>query len=521
MNTVLAKEEQGCLAYFGLCHNPFPVVPEEDNFYFSGHIEQILSEIIFGINARKGFMVLTGEVGLGKTTISRRIMNVIEKQGVETSLVFYTGFQDVELIREINRDFGLTAKSLIFSDQMHILYNFLVERNRRDKNCTIIIDDAQNLDHKSLELLRMISNLETGGKKLVQILLVGQPELMVLLDSEELRQLKSRIFIQAEVKSLTSEELKDYLSFKLNLAGNRGQIRIQKTALGKLYRLSKGNFRQVNLLMDRSLYVAFLHDTKEITGKIVTEAYMDLYPKKVTLLKKPFIIAASMILLLSVFGGIVYSGFNGYIPGISSITGIDATLKLDKTGFESKTPDAAFQTTNYTDDNSEPPSIRHTVIPESVGNFLKEYKLVQYQIPFVNALQTDRFQEITELIYKKTGYMLIMLDHVFDQIENKYGTLKYVSGSSGHPKFYLFWRPPMIVNKFYYYYKGEEILSLQKMMAKIGLYTARMDGKVGKNLMLAVVDFQKQMGLSVTGYPDTKTIFLLCRKLENMKNDAG
>jgi general secretion pathway protein A len=521
MKTVFAKEEQGCLDFFGLYQNPFPVAPEEENFYFSGHIEQILSEIIFGINARKGFMVLTGEVGLGKTTISRRIINMIEKQGVETSLVFYTGFQDVELIREINRDFGLTEKSLIFSDQMNVLYQFLVERNRCNKNCTIIIDDAQNLDHKSLELLRMISNLETGGKKLFQILLVGQPELMALLDSDELRQLKSRIFIQAAVKSLTPDELKDYLSFKLNLAGNRGQIRIQKTALGKLYRLSKGNFRQVNLLMDRCLYVAFLHDTKEITRKIVTEAYTDLHPKQLTLLKKPLILAASMILVLSVFGGIVYSGFNRYIPGISSITGIEATSKPDKPRFDSEIPNAAFQRTKYTDNKAENPSARHNVIPESVDNFLKEYKLVQYKIPFFDALKTDRFQEITDLIYRKTGYMLIILDHVSGQLENEYGTLKYDSGSANQPKFYLFWHPPIIVNKFFYYYKGEEILFLQQVMSKIGLYTARMDGKVGKNLMLAVVDFQKQMGLSVTGYPDTKTIFLLCRKLESMKNDAG
>jgi general secretion pathway protein A len=109
MNTHSAQEEQVCFEFFGLWHNPFPVSPEEEKLYFSKHIEQILAEIIFGINARKGFMVLTGEVGLGKTTISRRIINILEEKGVETSLVFYTGFQDVELIREINRDFGQSS----------------------------------------------------------------------------------------------------------------------------------------------------------------------------------------------------------------------------------------------------------------------------------------------------------------------------------------------------------------------------------------------------------------------------
>ncbi|MEA1949341.1 MAG: AAA family ATPase, partial [Thermodesulfobacteriota bacterium] len=309
MNTAFAKEEQGCLDFLGLYHNPFPVVPEEEKFYFSEHIHKILTEIIFGINARKGFMVLTGEVGLGKTTISRRIINVIEEKGVETSLVFYTGFTDVELIRGINRDFGLTAESLLFSDQMQLLYDFLVEQNRCGKNCAIIIDDAQNLDFKSLELIRMISNLETGGEKLVQILLVGQPELINLLDSKELRQLRSRIVIQQEVKALTQEELKDYLYFKLNLAGNRGQLRIQKTALNKIYKLTKGNFRQVNLLMDKCLYVAFLHNTIEINRKIVIEAFIDLHPKKLKLLKKSLTVMASIFIMLLLFGGMVYSGF--------------------------------------------------------------------------------------------------------------------------------------------------------------------------------------------------------------------
>ena len=520
MNTVLAIEEQGCLDFFGLYHNPFPVVPEEENFYFSEHIEQILGEIIFGINARKGFMVLTGEVGLGKTTISRRIINIIEKQGIETSLVFYTGFQDVELIREINRDFGLVAESLLFSDQMHLLYNFLVERNRCKKNCTIIIDDAQNLDHKTLELLRMISNLETGGEKLVQILLVGQPELMTLLDSNELRQLKSRIFIQEEVKSLTPEELKDYLYFKLNLAGNRGQIKIHKTALSKIYKFSKGNFRQVNLLMDRCLYTAFLHDAKEITGGIVTEAYKDLHPKKLKLLKKPFILTICAFLGLSVFCGIVYSGFNRHIFGLSSISGINAVALDNKDLFKSEILDVASRSIDPIVKKAEARPVRYAIVPESVTNFLKEYKLVEYQTPFLEALKTDRFQEVTEDIYRKTGYMLIRLDHVSDQTQKEYGTLKYLSGSENHPIFYLFWRPRIIVKQFYYYYNGEEILPLQKIMAKIGLYTASLDGRVGKRLMLAVIDFQKKMGLPVTGYPDAKTIFLLCREMESTKHDA-
>ena len=520
MNTSLAKEEQGCLDFLGLYHNPFPVVPEDENFYFSEHIQKILTEIIFGIYARKGFMVLTGEVGLGKTTISRRIINVIEEKGVETSLVFYTGFKDVELIRGINRDFGLTAESLLFSDQMQLLYDFLVEQNRCGKNCTIVIDDAQNLDLKSLELIRMISNLETGGKKLVQILLVGQPELIHLLDSKEIRQLRSRIVIQKEVKALTPEELKDYLSFKLNLAGNRGHIRIKKTALNKIYKLTRGNFRQINLLMDRCLYVAFLHNTLEINRKIVIEAFIDLHPKKLNLLKKPLLLTASIVMMLSLFGGMVYSGFSRDFSSVSSNIKTYATPKDNGDAMERVSPDPGLKIIESDVDKELNRLGQPSVIPRSVIDFLSEYKLLNYREPFFKALKTGRFQELKQDIFEKTGYMCVRLNKVSDHIQKAYGTLKYISNLNGHQHFYLFWRPPLIFKKFYYYYQGEEILKLQKFLAKINLYSGLLDGIVGKKLMLAVVNYQKQTGLSVTGYPDEKTIFLLCQEMENLKNET-
>lgn len=126
MKTSEAYEELSYLDFLGLDYNPFPVAPDDENFYFSEHIYEILSEIIHGIISRKGFMVITGDVGLGKTTISRRILNVLEEKGIETSLCFHTSYQDVELLREINRDFGIKTTNLIFGEQMELLNDFLV-----------------------------------------------------------------------------------------------------------------------------------------------------------------------------------------------------------------------------------------------------------------------------------------------------------------------------------------------------------------------------------------------------------
>ncbi|RZB35394.1 MAG: hypothetical protein SRB2_03192 [Desulfobacteraceae bacterium Eth-SRB2] len=125
---MLCPKEISYLDVFGLAQNPFPIAPDDENFYISENIDQILSEIVHGIMTRKGFMVLTGDIGLGKTTISRRIMNILEEKGVETSLVFHTAFQDVELIKEINRDFGLRTESLHFNKQIRLLNDFLLEQ---------------------------------------------------------------------------------------------------------------------------------------------------------------------------------------------------------------------------------------------------------------------------------------------------------------------------------------------------------------------------------------------------------
>jgi len=220
------------LDFFGFSQNPFPVVPDDKNFYVSKNIDQTVSEIIYGIKERKGFMVLTGEVGLGKTTISRRIISILEEEGIKTSLVFHTAYSDIELLKEINRDFGLIKKTKpignTLGDQMELLNTFLLAQNRKGKNCVIIIDDAQNLDNNSLELMRMISNLETDTQKLVQILLIGQPELAEKLNSKELRQIKSRIIINKKVGPLQLKEMQDYLQFKLSVCGSYGQVVITK-----------------------------------------------------------------------------------------------------------------------------------------------------------------------------------------------------------------------------------------------------------------------------------------------------
>lgn len=505
MNTAATFDELNHLRYFKLNRNPFPVAPDNRHFFISDQIEQILFEIVHGIVSRKGFMVLTGEIGLGKTTISRKIMNILEEKGIETSLVFYSMFRDVELLREINRDFGLETGELVFGDQMNCLNDFLLSRNRAGKNCTIIIDDAQNLNHKSLELMRLISNLEADQQKLVQILLVGQPELIQKLNRRELRQLESRIIIKKEVRPLNREDLKNYLYFKLNKSGNSDTLRVKNGAIRKIHQISRGNFREVNKLMDRCLYLSYYYNSGYITSRIVKEASLDLNPEKKTPNRiRPFIKAAILGFLVAIclflyvndFSSLMLDNLRHYsIPLINDpvIAGPPKEKGVPGNHIGRVTKRIA----------------RKPMVPVPIDDFLNAYNLGRYNQELYRSLKHGRLAKIKDEIYHQTGYQMVVLEDIPVFVRRKFGILTYPTPSGKQNLNYLFWKPRLSIDRFYYTYRGGEIKILQKKLAEFSMYRYRVDGIVGKKLMKAVIRFQQIMKLDVTGYPDDKTLFFL------------
>lgn len=515
MNTEELNAELKYLDYFGLRHNPFPVVPDADNFYVCEHIDRVVKEIVHGILTRKGFMVFTGEVGLGKTTISRKVISILEDKGVETSLVFHTFYQETELLREINRDFGLFVHDLILSEQMKVLNDFLLRQNREGKNCAIIIDDAQNLNKKSLELVRMISNLETDQEKLVQILLIGQPELMDKLNSPELRQLKSRVMISEEARPLSQEELRGYTMFKLYMAGNTGKISVADNAMTRLHKVTGGNFRQLNILMERCLYVAFLHNTSEIKRKIVNEAYRDLHPRTAICFKRSLAWGLLATLVLYLAGGALFPEIFFKVPWSNATDDEDMYVHSDMTQ-DSRLLPPSMATSGQQEiagfDGTQPfaqEAEADRAIPDAVSDFLAAYGLSDYETVFFEAMEKDRLDEIAEVIFEETGYQIVQVDSIPDDINHDYGTLRFFSEQAGKASHLLFWKPKVRVTKFYLGYQGEEIRVLEELLMDVRLYDYNLDGIVGPKLMTAVNEFQQEMGLTVTGFPDERTIFLL------------
>ncbi len=541
MKSNTGEDELSYLDFFGLRSNPFPVAPGDVHFYSSRDIEQIVAEIVHGVVSRKGFMILTGEIGLGKTTISRRIISILEEKNIETSLVLHTVYQDEELLLEINRDFGLKIKKQGLGYQLRRLNQFLLEQNSQNKNCVIIIDDAQNLNFKSFELIRMISNLEANQQKLIQILLIGQPELMITLNSHKLRQLRSRIIIKKEVTPFSQDEVKDYLLFKLSVSGSSGQITINEDSYKMIYRFTQGNLRQLNVLMDRCMYVAFLHNTSQISRRVIKEAYLDLAPPKYKpdKVKAKFkmpermysLIPATAVILLVVSGMLYYPLYRDIFFNNTKQQSLETPLvktpltdrkaySVPRLLLESEEQEVySIERTpvfekpdidNLVIEGIEPVKIKpETNIPKPVVDFLKNYELMEYKQSFWHALKTGTFENLTQTIFDKTGYKLIRFDHISDPIRKKYGMLSCRVKNEKNKAFFLFWKPSFEVRKFYYFYKGREIKQLQRRLADIGLYKSGVDGVVGKNVMIAVNLFQKRMGLPITGYPDDITVFLL------------
>ena len=501
---------------FGLHHNPFPVAPDDSCLYLSETIDEIITEIVHGVIARKGFIMLTGEVGLGKTTISRQIISLLTNEQVSTSLVLHTNLQETELLKAINRDFGIVCDGDDGSlgDLMESLNRFLLAKSRNGHNCAIVIDDAQNLSPRSLELVRMISNLECDRQKLVQIILVGQNELDTLMRHPTMRQLYSRIVIRKMVRSLTLEEMRNYMDFKLNMAGNKGQIRISPSAYRKIYRLTRGNFRKINLLMDRCMYALYCNQNHRIDSEIVILAWTDLHPQTLpSSLRRWAAMAASVLIPVVMVCAAWWLHLGTSRELLADPAPASQIYKVPEALAALSQPGPLTGGVDLSSRHAPAKTSILQVAP-AVGAFLDIYQLGAYGADFQKALQDGTLESLSRRIYSERGYQLIALESIPDRIRNRYGALAFSLEKHNPPVWLLFWRPKIQLKRFYYRYQGDEIAQLQRLFADLNLYRFEVDGIVGPRLMDTVVAFQAQNGLPVTGFPDARTLFWICHPKE-------
>lgn len=263
--------------YFGLSQAPFNVTPDPAFLYLGSSHREGLAQISYGIKARKGFVVLTGEVGTGKTTLVHALLKELDDH-TQTALIFSAITNSLDLVRSVCEEFNLVeplqpARGL--HDYLVLLNEFLLENYRKGLTCALIIDEAQNLSAEVLESIRLLSNFETSSDKLLQILLVGQPELAVRLNRPELRQLKQRVTLRYQLQPLSLQECENYIASRLKIAGGSPAI-FHKRAVEAIYAYSSGIPRLINVLGDNALLTAFALGKKEIDRSIIQEVAEDL-----------------------------------------------------------------------------------------------------------------------------------------------------------------------------------------------------------------------------------------------------
>jgi general secretion pathway protein A len=263
-------------AYFGFSENPFNISPDPEFLYRSPQHEEALANLIYGVRSRKGFIVLTGEVGTGKTTMLECLRDYLESQRIEFAFIFNSRLTPDQFFEMMAFDFDLQCDRKSKPEVLFALNALLIQQAERGRTSVLIVDEAHNLDWEVLEEIRLLGNLETRQGKLLQIILAGQPELDRKLDAANLRQLKQRIVLRCSLNPLTPEEVVAYIETRLARAGMPNQSVFPPDVMEEVYKRSRGIPRLINLLCDNLLITAFAMEQRVATVDMLDEVSEDL-----------------------------------------------------------------------------------------------------------------------------------------------------------------------------------------------------------------------------------------------------
>lgn len=263
------------LEFYGLTQAPFDITPNPHFMFHSAKHREAFNHLLYGIRERKGFVQLTGEVGAGKTTLCRALLEQLD-ENFSTALILNPVLDADELMKAIATEFGLTVKGLDRMETIAAISDYLLQQVVNGKETVLIIDEAQNLTEDLLEQVRLLSNIETDDRKLLQIVLMGQPELRERLNSHRLRQLRQRITVRYHLAALKLGEMDQYIQHRLYLAGSTGLPRFTQPGLWRIFRYSKGIPRLINAVCDKALLAGFVEQSDWINYQMVGRAIREL-----------------------------------------------------------------------------------------------------------------------------------------------------------------------------------------------------------------------------------------------------
>lgn len=262
-------------SFFGLKANPFGMNPDPRFLFLTHNTREVLASLAYGVQRRRGFVVLTGEVGTGKTTLLNKLLQYLHQNRIATAFVFNPRMDSTDFLQFVAADFGIQAQSATKGQLLQRLYHWLLDRHRAGETAALIIDEAQNLSADLLEEIRLLTNLETSTEKLLQIVLSGQPELDEKLRSPSLRQIRQRIAMRCRTRPLTQQETHVYVHERLRLAGCANRI-FEPAAIDSVFTYAQGIPRVTNLVCEHALISAFAAQSPIVSPDIIGDVARDL-----------------------------------------------------------------------------------------------------------------------------------------------------------------------------------------------------------------------------------------------------
>lgn len=265
--------------FYGLKERPFTLTPNPDFIFLGRAHQEAFAHLIYGIEQKAGFIALTGEVGAGKTTVMRTLLTRLTPESYATALILNPMLSSLGLLKTINREFGIADQGDEPAELVEILNRFLLQQKESGRTVVLVIDEAQDMERDVLEQVRLLSNLETAREKLIQIILVGQPELETLLSQPELRQLNQRITVRYHLTPMDAADTRDYIAHRLRVAGGTpDMVRFAQGAVTAIHRFAGGLPRLVNAVADRALLIGYTAEARQIETHHARQAIGEVAP---------------------------------------------------------------------------------------------------------------------------------------------------------------------------------------------------------------------------------------------------
>ncbi len=557
-NNAAVSSDQGIYeSYFGFVENPFNLTPDPKYLFLSQKHKEALAHLSYGIQERKGFVAVFGEVGTGKTTLCRAFLDMLEGENYEVALIYNPALTDIDLLRAINREFKIDATEESKYTLINQLNHFLLETNRQGKNVVLIIDEAQALDFRVLEQIRLVSNLETETDKLMQIVLMGQLELEDILTQHKLRQLNQRIVIRSHLKPLDLDETIKYIEHRSRIASGSKEIEklFTRRAYRAIHRYTKGVPRLINMLADRTLLVAYTLNKKKVTNRIVGKAIDDLEDvDRRSMRQRSMKRVATLvgILFLLTMGWQFRDKWSDKVFGL-----LERTPSLQRPSeqlAERAEPQGEVKLTQNVPIETVVIQNIPTIPPSNIDSLL-EFLMVSADETKIKAIEAVlglwglsasidpalKFNRIGPSLgmrvyqydgnlrgIKALNYPAILELHLPQETTAKYVALKHVRGDQGtfslsndtilplsaiddlwYGRAYIFWKDfEDLSTRLRYGDRLTEVTWIQKNLKSLGYYDSDISSIYDEKTKIAVTDFQRDHRIRVDGIvgPETKMV---------------